>query len=519
MFALFVLLLFPFWSLAVGTMADQMCTPVKQECACGFFMNPQTKKCDVPGNKFLCECYDITNKFTTMGICVENFKCLAKSTSDGKLDQGLSKLGELLGKLMEMMKQQDKGGEQPQTGTGGGIDTGQCLTPNCYFFQEDTNPFDDGDDTDPVPDDAGLTYSLSASRTSGEAPLTVAFSYVNGYQSCGTPRFIIEFGDGNEEAIPVRTGSPCQELNEIKNHTYTTNGTYTANLVGATSSHVYDSVTITVADESTGTGTGTGGGTGTSTGTGGSTSTGGNSSNVTGPTFSTGLNTIGNTNQQGATINFGTPQNIVQSIISKAIQPGTYGDVKILQNGTTMIVGNRGTSSEVVGFVGTNNSTVSGLSGVARLCATRPWSSNFLSFIIPASFFDSLCVWRGYAVGIKPTTTTTTAPKTTTPVKTKMPTKQATSTKPATTTQTIQPIVDIWASPETVPLGARTSIFWNTQGVSSCIETSPDGSFSQSSLRGGASTVPLTAATTFTISCIGVDGKPYTDNVTVRIQL
>ena len=71
--------------------------------------------------------------------------------------------------------------------------------------------------------------------------------------------------------------------------------------------------------------------------------------------------------------------------------------------------------------------------------------------------------------------------------------------------------------PATVPLGARTTIFWNTENVTNCTETSPDGSFSQTSLSGGAATVPLTEATTFTISCLDSQQNPATDYVTVSI--
>jgi hypothetical protein len=88
----------------------------------------------------------------------------------------------------------------------------------------------------------------------------------------------------------------------------------------------------------------------------------------------------------------------------------------------------------------------------------------------------------------------------------------------APTAPVLPPRVDIWAVPTSVPLGARTTIFWNTENVANCTETSPDGSFKQNSLSGGASTVPLTEATTYTISCLDSQQNPQTDYVTVTIS-
>jgi hypothetical protein len=79
--------------------------------------------------------------------------------------------------------------------------------------------------------------------------------------------------------------------------------------------------------------------------------------------------------------------------------------------------------------------------------------------------------------------------------------------------------VDIWAVPASVPLGTRTTIFWNSKNAQSCVETSPDGSFSHSSLSGGGATVPLSGATTFTISCQAPDGTHATDYVTVNLSI
>ncbi|MDP2649104.1 MAG: hypothetical protein Q8P19_04390, partial [bacterium] len=62
-------------------------------------------------------------------------------------------------------------------------------------------------------------------------------------------------------------------------------------------------------------------------------------------------------------------------------------------------------------------------------------------------------------------------------------------------------------------------IFWNAQGVTECTETSPDGSFNHTTLSGGAATVPLVRATTFTISCLVPDGSYVSSYVTVNISI
>jgi hypothetical protein len=114
---------------------------------------------------------------------------------------------------------------------------------------------------------------------------------------------------------------------------------------------------------------------------------------------------------------------------------------------------------------------------------------------------------------IKTAAPTATKPKVTTPVKPSTPAAPvATSSGPY-----VEPQADIWAVPSSVPLGARTTVFWNAKGVTSCTETSPDGSFSQSSLSGGAATVPLSGPTTYTISCTTPAGGHITNYVTVQL--
>lgn len=200
---------------------------------------------------------------------------------------------------------------------------------------------------------------------------------------------------------------------------------------------------------------------------------------------------------------------------TSTIKPGVSGDIQVMGSGATVLAGSTDVSSNttVAGFYGSDTFSGQPQGLVGQLCQNRPWASNFLSKIIPAGFFDGLCTLRGFQVGLpQPTapapvvTVTQSAPK---PV----------SAPVAPTTSTVAPKATIWASPASVPLGSRTSVFWSSQGVTGCTETSPDGSFSQATLQGGGSTVPITGATTFTISCVAPDGTHVTDDVTVNLSI
>ena len=202
---------------------------------------------------------------------------------------------------------------------------------------------------------------------------------------------------------------------------------------------------------------------------------------------------------------------------SANLLPGVRGDISVLNNGATVVVNNRDQSgnTEVAGFYGGDSTLGTQPTGIiASWCQARPWAKNFLSAIIPSTFFDGLCTLRGYTVG-------TPAPATTGQTQVSITQSPAQTVKAvATSTTSVVPLtVDIWASPATVSLGARTSVFWTSAGASSCTVTSPDGSFSQHTLTGGASTVAITSATVFTISCIAADGSHATKNVTVQIAI
>lgn len=194
------------------------------------------------------------------------------------------------------------------------------------------------------------------------------------------------------------------------------------------------------------------------------------------------------------------------------------GDIVVNQGGVTAVAGTRDQQGnvEVAGFVGSNTSGLQeSKSATARLCESRPWSTGFLSTIIAPSFFDGVCAWRGYNVGPANIPLVT-------PVYLR-PTSAPSTQKPAQVQQVtpiVQPAsVEIWASPASVPLGTRTSIFWKAEGGAvSCKTSGP--SFTQSGLSGGAATVPISGSSTFTVVCLNAAGEEAArDSVTVTLSI
>lgn len=193
---------------------------------------------------------------------------------------------------------------------------------------------------------------------------------------------------------------------------------------------------------------------------------------------------------------------------------GIAGDLKIFGTAVTAFVSNRdaANNAQVSGFYGQTAPTqAAAVQVVTTMCRLRPWSTNFLSFIVPASFFDSICTLRGFPVGqpaAKPVVKTTT-------------TSSGTSAKPATQTPPpapyVKPKVDVWAVPESVRSGFRTSVFWQASGVSSCAIVSADGLFNETGLSGHSASAPLTSATTFTMTCQTATSSPVVDKVTVDV--
>lgn len=193
---------------------------------------------------------------------------------------------------------------------------------------------------------------------------------------------------------------------------------------------------------------------------------------------------------------------------------GREGDIVVSDTGATIFARARDAeqNTESAGFFGINAIFDKVQSAIASMCATRPWGSAMVSFLIPSSFFDAVCAWRGYEVGVSPPTIEIPAA----PAKKSAPSP---APPPSAAQPSAEPKVDVWAVPDTVPLNARASIFWSTKGVESCTIRSADGSFNESKLSGGAATVPLSHATTFTISCLTPDGKSLTDSVTVNLAI
>lgn len=188
---------------------------------------------------------------------------------------------------------------------------------------------------------------------------------------------------------------------------------------------------------------------------------------------------------------------------------GLRGDLRTFGGGATIIAGSRSGGTDVTGFIGG--------SGAVGLCQSRPWAKNFLSYIIPPAFFDNLCTWAGYPVGQIQASTGYGSGSTDTSRTVTGP--NAPGTTPSVAPVNMYPEAKIRASPPSVNLGGRTTIFWTSRDVSSCEEWSSDGNFSGSTTSGGASTVALAGPVTFYMRCLGVDGIYITSSVTVNIGI
>lgn len=459
------LFIFPGRSLALGKEADAMCTPVKQECACGMVMGP--KGCTGGANKFMCPCWDTTAGFKTTGVCVAEQKCEAKATG-GLNGMGLDQVAKILGDLMSKLMQQ-KGGGSGADATPPSANQNPSYPPTCTITSSTVS-------TDASSTTATLNWSSSYDVTSASISPNLGQVQPNGSQTVTASTSV------SYTMTVTGPGGTSNCYATLIGGSGTGNGTDLSNLLFGTTGSTSTTDTSNTNTDTTGT--------------------------ITNVASTTSLTPVDQS--QPVTLNpFTNPAYLL---------PGLRGDIKVLNNGATIVAGNRNqtTNSEVAGFYGSNTFSGQPTGLVANLCQNRPWASNFLSYVIPPTFFDGLCSLRGYTVGLPqqaPTVTVTqTAPQTTT--------TSTTTQKPATSTvQTIPARVRIWAAPATVPLGSRTSIFWTSQGVTDCKETSPDGSFSQNTLSGGASTVPLTGATTYTISCVDMSGNPVTSEVTVRMAI
>ena len=393
----------------------------------------------------------------TAGICATPGVCAGKTAGGQGLDAGLGQLGQMLGKLMEALKGGGGGG------SGGGSSAPTTPTTGCQgtFFQtSDVSQLSNPCAQYVAP---GVTINTSATSTTCDA-LSQALG------ACGTsttnnncPSVAVACSDGYVQAPQDGTdANNCPLPNQC------------------------------VLPPNTG-----------------------NNANVSSVLCSASKRLLGLCGDAPNLSGLGT---------TSGLQGGMTGNIFLQNNGATIVANslNPGNNSSVAGFYGSNTFGGAQSQGIAaNLCANRPWQGGLLGGIIPASFFDGLCTWQGYQVG---SSTPQTVPVVQVQQTTPAPTTTSHPTTPVTpvattTTPSVPGKVQIWAVPASVPLNTRTSIFWSTQGVTNCTETSPDGSFNQSSLSGGAATVPILGATTFTISCIDGGGNPVTGYVTVNISI
>lgn len=496
----FISLSLPLLTYAAGSAADLMCASCQ--------MNPkQPNFCPhVP-------CFDTEAGGITSGLCAAPSLCKAISSTglngqSSGVDSGLKQLGQMLGQLMGQLMQGSSGSGSSAATTPTTVTTG-CTTG--YFQTSDitqlSNPCAQyvaptvntslssltssstscdslsqllGTCSATTPAATAATPALSAAPASGDAPLSVSFST----NSLTGASYTVDPGDG-DPAITLSSGSCVPSTSTscsfTGTYTYRTSGDYTASLLDDTGTSVATTpVTVTVT---------------------------GNLSSVN-SLLSTPASEVASTSSSTAEL-------------APALPNGGFGNIVLSGNGATIFGVNQNASSnsEVAGFYGSNTFSGQPQSLAAQLCQSRPWASNIVSAIIPSGFFDGICTWAGYQVGA-PAVASTPAP--TVQLQQSVPASQPTATStpaPAAQTPTGPAQVQIWAVPASVPLDTRTTVFWSAQGVTQCTETSPDGSFSENTLSGGAATVPLTAATTFTISCIDPNGNPVTNYVTVNLSI
>ena len=194
------------------------------------------------------------------------------------------------------------------------------------------------------------------------------------------------------------------------------------------------------------------------------------------------------------------------------IEPSSKGDIIVGDSGVTVVGSASDGTTEVAGFYGSNaRNRLQAQSVAGRICASRPWAEGFFSAILPDNFFDGLCRWAGYQiVQIEPEDVSGRREKTFV-----APPAEPGTKEPVVDTEV--PEVDVWAEPDRVRLGTRTYIFWTSSGVESCQIVGP--SFEQNSLSGGASTVTISDASTFTMTCLTPAGREVADEVTVQLAL
>lgn len=83
----------------------------------------------------------------------------------------------------------------------------------------------------------------------------------------------------------------------------------------------------------------------------------------------------------------------------------------------------------------------------------------------------------------------------------------------------VDPQLKLWSEPKTVSLGARAQLYWSTKDVQSESCTVVGPSFSEKGPQGGAATVPINDASTYTLTCTGLDGVPIQQSYTVDLSI
>ncbi len=333
------------------------------------------------------------------------------------------------------------------------------------------------------------TVGLTATPTSGTAPLAVQFT--GGVM--GT-RLLLTLGDGSTPlATTINITCPASNSNCANtvfnplnySYTYTQSGTYQATLQDS-SNITQGTVTITVLAPATST-----------------------TSSSLGDTAVPISTILSSTVYYGDTTSSSTPtpsQTPLSQNATPAPGQGLNGNLLSAGGGATVYATSVTGNTEVSGFYGSN-------SAPAQLCQSRPWSSNFLSYIIPPTFFDNICSWAGFPTGPQQSSVVSSGGSGGSQSVSVAPPQQS---KPQYTGG-VHATATIWARPPSVSLGGRTNIFWISQDVSSCTESSSDGNFSGSSTSGGASTVALSGPVTFTITCLSLDGTSISNSTTVTI--
>lgn len=543
----FATLVFVIPFLANAGSANAECNPVIQECFCGMKKDPKTQQCTMPGNKFMCPCKETVNGGTVMGKCLASNFCHGESHSGGAGQSGgglgMEQLMQALQGIMGALKGGGGGGGGGSgSGSGSGAGDYGAGSQGCTTYTQTSDP----NNADPcayyVPGAFSSSTSVSgaAGSTGGSGNITLP----NGSTvQAGCTTY-------HETSVP-NNPDPCTYYVPPATSSGSGSGSGTSGAgSGSGTSDECTSYTQTSDPNSSDPCTfyvpsvGGSGASAVSGGTGvGPTSAGGNADGG-GNAFSNAISSIGNENEGGSAnandndINnqnendvavsvTGEDGNIFQTFFDRiaGLRGGASGNIDLSDKGATIYAGghNPNDNSSAAGFYGTDTfgSQPQGL--VARLCFNRPWANTFFSTIIPPAFFDNLCKWRGYELASDAMGDDDAVVRLQTIL---LKGGQPSQPQQASTTGAVQaypvyppPEVHIWASPKAVPIGGRTSIFWYSRNAVSCLVTSSDGSFHETALADGASTVPISDATLFTITCKGRSDQSATETVLVTIKI